>query len=322
MMRSAIWLALMLATGLVLMLLAAAAGLRSAARQRRRRRIDRFSGAGQADRIRDRAKGTRQTALRRRERRRWPDHLLPGLSARSLALIGRRRRRIATLLAMGLALTTTLGLQRLLALNPIFALSLGAASAFLLWLVWARTLDRKRRAAIEETMPEALDMIVRGLRIGQPVATAIQVVASGVTGPLAREFSETADRISYGKEVTEALREAAERCQNQDMRFLAAAVAIQYATGGNLADVLERLCGIARGRQQMRRKVRAITAEAKWTGRFLSAFPLLACMALLAINPEYFSEISDKSFFQPMLAVVGLLLALNLLFMRRIARFE
>ncbi len=79
---------------------------------------------------------------------------------------------------------------------------------------------------------------------------------------------------------------------------------------------------IARSRQQLQRKVRSITAEAKWSGRFLSAFPLIAAAALLAINPKYFDDIADKGFFMPMLGVVAVLLLLNILFMRWLVRIE
>ena len=79
---------------------------------------------------------------------------------------------------------------------------------------------------------------------------------------------------------------------------------------------------VARGRQQMRRKIRSITAEAKWSGRFLSAFPALATIMILSINPQYFSEIYDEPFFPYMLGVVAVLLLCNFLFMRWLVKIE
>ncbi|RRH76906.1 type II secretion system F family protein [Falsigemmobacter faecalis] len=190
------------------------------------------------------------------------------------------------------------------------------------WLMWGSYREAKYRAAVDDSVPEAMQMIVRALRIGQPVGFAIHGAGRDLTGPLAAEFTLTADRISYGQSVASALRDLAERCDNQNLRFLAAAVSIQSATGGNLADVLDRLAEIARGRQQMRRKISAIIAEARWSGRFLSAFPLIATGLVLLINPAHFEDIQGLDFFKPLLAIVGALLVLNLLYMRWLVQVE
>lgn len=190
------------------------------------------------------------------------------------------------------------------------------------WLMWGNYRQAKYRAAVDDAVPEAMQMIVRALRIGQPIGFAIHGAGRDLTGPLAAEFTLTADRISYGQSVASALRDLAERCDNQNLRFLAAAVSIQSATGGNLADVLDRLADIARGRQQMRRKISAIIAEARWSGRFLSAFPLIATGLVLMINPAHFEDIQGLDFFKPLLAVVGALLVLNLLYMRWLVQVE
>lgn len=190
------------------------------------------------------------------------------------------------------------------------------------WILWRNYRLAKYRGAVDDAVPEAMQMIVRALRIGQPVGVAIHGAGRDLTGPLAVEFTVTADRISYGQSVASALRDLAERCDNQNLRFLAAAVSIQSATGGNLADVLERLSDIARGRQQMRRKIAAIIAEARWSGRFLSAFPLLATGMVLLINPTHFAEIQDQSWFGPMLWGVGGLLLVNLFFMNWLVKVE
>ena len=228
----------------------------------------------------------------------------------------------APILLAAISLGATAAIWFILGIHPLVAGAVGILFGSALWLGWKRLLRNRRQNAIEDVVPEALEMIVRSLRIGQPIGTAIQGAGRDLRGPLAEEFREAADRISYGQVTTQSLRELAERCDNQSLRFLAAAVAIHSSTGGNLAEVLDRLSAIARGRQQTRRKIRAMTAEAKWSGNFLSAFPLAASMMLLAINPSYFSEISDKPFFTPLMAVVGVLLALNILFMRWLVKVE
>ncbi|MCB5408726.1 type II secretion system F family protein [Pseudogemmobacter faecipullorum] len=284
--------------------------------------VRRFSG-----RIRQSEGGGRSeadsVALRRSEAPPfWIRLFGEGAGAAGLASLSAEMRRVALVLTLTLTSLVMLLTQTFLGLNIFLGAAAGLGFSALAWYLWASMRIRKRMLLIEEAVPEALDMIVRSLRVGLPVVTAIQAVGNELSGPLAEEFAEVSRRISYGQTPISALREMAERCQNQNLRFFAAAVALQSSTGGNLAEVLERLCAIARGRQQLQRKVRSITAEAKWSGRFLSAFPLLATMMLLAINPRYFDEISDKAFFIPMLCVVAGLLVLNMLFMRWLVKIE
>ncbi|NPD17280.1 pilus assembly protein TadB [Xinfangfangia sp. D13-10-4-6] len=262
-------------------------------------------------------------ALRRNETpARWR-HLLPGnWHDVSMAAFTAEMRRIGLVLTLTITTLVMILFNTLLNINILLGAAAGLLLSGIVWYFWVKMRSNKRLLRIEESVPEALDMIVRSLRIGLPVSTALQVAGQELTGPLADEFSETSRRISYGQEPVRALREMAERCRNQSLRFLAAAVALQAATGGNLAEVLERLCAIARGRQQLQRKVRSITAEAKWSGRFLSFFPIGATIMLLSINPDYFSEISNKPFFIPMLCVVAGLLFMNILFMRWLVKIE
>lgn len=146
---------------------------------------------------------------------------------------------------------------------------------------WISTKANKRMSMIEEQLPDAVELMVRSLKVGHPFASAIQIVAKEVKDPLGTEFGVIADESAYGKDVGEALKEMAERLDMQDMRFLAVAVTIQQQSGGNLAQILAGLAQVIRARFRLFRRVKAIKAEAKWSGKFLSAFPL---MALLVIN--------------------------------------
>ena len=94
--------------------------------------------------------------------------------------------------------------------------------------------------------------------------------------PLGTEFGLIADEAAYGRDVAESLKAFAERMDSQDLRFLAVAVTIQQQSGGNLAEILDGLAKVIRARFKLFRRVKAITAEAKWSGMFLSGFPLVA----------------------------------------------
>ena len=162
---------------------------------------------------------------------------------------------------------------------------------------WVSSKANKRLAMIEE----------RSLRVGHPFVSAIQIVSKEVKDPLASEFGVIADESAYGRDVGEALKDMAERLDMQDLRFLAVAVTIQQQSGGNLAEILAGLAQVIRARFRLFRRVKAITAEAKWSGKFLSAFPLVA---LVVIN------LGDPPYFIPACFIVAIFLGVNLLVMR------
>jgi tight adherence protein B len=141
-------------------------------------------------------------------------------------------------------------------------------------------------------------------------------VAKEIPDPLGTEFGIIADEAAYGREVTESLKSFAERMDSQDLRFLAVAVTIQQQSGGNLAEILDGLSKVIRARFKLFRKVRAITAEAKWSGMFLSAFPILALIMIITIQPNYYDEVRETSVFIPTALVVCVFLIINIIFMK------
>ena len=187
---------------------------------------------------------------------------------------------------------------------------------------WINQKAKKRMAMIEEQLPDAIELMVRSLRVGHPFSSAIQIVAKEVEDPLATEFGIIADEAAYGRDVSEALKEMAERLDMQDLRFLAVAVTIQQQSGGNLAEVLEGLSKVIRSRFRLFRRVKAITAEAQWSGKFLSAFPLLCLAGIMIKSPHYYDEVLDHPLFIPACFVVGILLGANLIVMRALTNIK
>lgn len=181
---------------------------------------------------------------------------------------------------------------------------------------WVNSKAKKRMGMIEEQLPDAVELMVRSLRVGHPFASAIQIVAKEVEDPLATEFGIIADENAYGRDVGEALKEMSERLDMQDLRFLAVAVTIQQQSGGNLAEILAGLAKVIRARFRLFRRVKAITAEAQWSGKFLSAFPLICLAIILGSDPGYYDEVLDHAYFIPACFVVGILLTANLIVMR------
>lgn len=181
---------------------------------------------------------------------------------------------------------------------------------------WINSKAKKRMAQIEEQLPDAVELMVRSLKVGHPFSSTISIVSREIDDPLATEFGVIADESAYGRDVGEALKDMAERLDMQDLRFLAVAVTIQQQSGGNLAEILAGLAKVIRARFRLFRRVKAITAEAQWSGKFLSAFPLLCLLFIILKDPHFYDEVMDHPYFIPACFVVGILLGLNLIVMR------
>ncbi len=182
--------------------------------------------------------------------------------------------------------------------------------------VWVGRLAKKRTSLLEEQLPDSVELMVRSLRVGHPFVTAVGIVAKEVPDPLGTEFGVISDEAAYGRDITEALKAFAERMDNQDLRFLAVAVTIQQQSGGNLAEILDGLAKVIRARFKLFRRVNAITAEAKWSGRFLSFFPIGALVMILLAKPDYYDAVQETNAFIPAALFVAVFLALNMIFMK------
>jgi len=187
---------------------------------------------------------------------------------------------------------------------------------------WVAGKAKKRYNLIEEQLPDAIDMLVRGLRVGHPFVQALASASREIPDPLGSELGFIADEAAYGRDMGEALMSFAERMDMQDLRFLAVAVTIQQQSGGNLADILDGLSKVVRARFKLFRKVRAITAEAKWSGMFLSGFPIVAMIMISVIKPDYYDEVKETALFIPVSIVVFAFLAVNILYMRKMVNIQ
>ncbi|MEM9428208.1 MAG: type II secretion system F family protein [Pseudomonadota bacterium] len=182
--------------------------------------------------------------------------------------------------------------------------------------VWLNNKAKKRMSLFEEQLPDAVELIVRSLRVGHPFSSAINIVAQEMPDPLGTEFGMIADEATYGMDVTESLDKMAQRIDLQDVKFLAVAVAIQTQSGGNLAEILDGLAKVIRARFKLFRKVKAITAEARWSGWFLSVFPIAALIIIQLIDPNYYDDVRDTAAFVPAAIAVCIFLIVNVIFMR------
>lgn len=188
--------------------------------------------------------------------------------------------------------------------------------------MWISKKANKRMSMIEEQLPEAVELMVRSLRVGHPFSSAIQIVAKEIADPLGTEMGMISDEAAYGRDMGETLKAMAERLDMQDMRFLAVAVTIQQQSGGNLAEILHGLAQVIRARFRLFRRVKAITAEAQWSGKLLSAFPIMALVAINVIKPDYFDEVMETDAFIPACLIVAAFLVTNMIVMRSLVNIK
>lgn len=181
---------------------------------------------------------------------------------------------------------------------------------------WVNSTAKKRMNLLEEQLPDSIELMVRSLRVGHPFSTAIGIVAKEIPDPLGSEFGVISDEAAYGRDVSESLKAFAERMDSQDLRFLAVAVSIQQQSGGNLAEILEGLARVVRARFKLFRRVRAITAEAKWSGMFLSGFPIAALVMINVVQPDYYDEVKETTAYIPAALFVITFLIINIIYMK------
>ena len=221
---------------------------------------------------------------------------------------------VSILAFLGLSVGTSTSLP----VRGLVSVAMGVGGIF----TWINMKAGKRMNMLEEQLPDAIELMVRSLKVGHPFTSAIQIVASEVADPLGTEFGVLSDEAAYGRDIGEALKDMAERLDMQDMRFLAVAVTIQQQSGGNLAEILSGLAKVIRARFRLFRRVKAITAEAKWSGKFLSGFPIMALIGIQLLKPDYYDEAMEHPYFIPACLAVGAFLILNLIVMRALVNIK
>jgi tight adherence protein B len=207
-----------------------------------------------------------------------------------------------------------------------FSLTNAAALAFILGLIvpmlQVRMKRNERMLRLVTQMPDALDLMARGLQVGHPLNITLQSVADEMSDPVATEFGIVVDQVSFGDELTEAFRDFSERIDQEDVHYLATAIAIQHGTGGDLARVLKVLSRTIRDRLNMRKKIKALTAEGRLTGAFLSLIPILIFIAMQVLSPEYYGSIAGEPEAVPLGISVFMLMVLNAIVLRKLVNFR
>jgi len=181
---------------------------------------------------------------------------------------------------------------------------------------------KKRVGAFTAKFPDAIELLVRGLRSGLPISETLGVVASEVPGPVGVEFRAVADKMKIGRTMEAALQETAERLGTPEFQFFTITLAIQRETGGNLAETLSNLADVLRKRAQMKLKIRAMSSESKASAYIIGALPFIVFGIIFYINTEYMQHFFDDE----RLIIAGLggmvWMSIGALIMRKMINFE
>ncbi len=225
------------------------------------------------------------------------------------------------LMACGLMATVTFLVVWLITSLAWLALLLALAAAPLPY--WSVQLAARRRVRrLEEQFPQAVDQIAVSLRAGHAFATGLLMVAEEVADPLGAEFRLVYDRQNYGKPLPDVLKEFAERVPLLDVRIFVTAVLTQRETGGNLAEVLDKLSALIRERFKIKRQVRVVSAHGRITGYVLALLPPVVAALLYLIAPAHIMTLVEDPLGIRLVGAAIVLQIAGTLAIRRIVNIE
>lgn len=204
----------------------------------------------------------------------------------------------------------------------IQAVALGVFVGLVIPPIGVTIIRNRRIKRMVHQLPDALDLMARGLRVGHPLNVSIGAVAREMSDPVASEFGLIFDQVSYGDDLPDAFFEFSERVGLEDVSYLASSIGIQHGTGGDLAHVIEILSKVIRGRIALRRRIKAISAEGRMTAWFLSGLPVLIYFMMSITSPDYYGGVAEDPLYLPMAAAVVTFTVMNAIILVRLVNFK
>ncbi len=177
--------------------------------------------------------------------------------------------------------------------SPVLGLAL-AISIMVLPVTWLNMRRNRRMKRLANQLPDVFEIMSQALRAGHSLASALQVVHEQLPDPVGTEFGRVFHEQNLGIKIEDALLSMADRVDSMDVRFFVTAVLIQRQTGGDLAEVLDNIGSVIRGRLELLGMVQSLTAEGRMSGYVLFALPFLVFAAVMGLNPNYGHELLDE----------------------------
>lgn len=206
--------------------------------------------------------------------------------------------------------------------DPMTVVSVSALVFLILPLAIVGNNLKRRKADLIKQLPDALDLMSRGLKVGHPLNTTLQSVANEMPDPIGTEFGLVVDQVAYGDELTTAIRAMADRLEEEDIQYLAVALTMQHGTGGDLAGILRTLARVIRARMSLRRKIKAITAEGRMTAYILSCVPVAIVLVMTIFTPSFYGDVMHYPIFWPVMGTIAFAVVLNAFILLKLVNFR
>ncbi|TKV69256.1 type II secretion system F family protein [Marinobacter panjinensis] len=201
---------------------------------------------------------------------------------------------------------------------PVLFAPFGASLPFL----YLRRKRSQRIAKIEEQLPDVVDVIIRALRAGHPFIEAIRLVSTEMPGPVKEEFQTTFNEINYGGDVRSALLGLLQRVPSVLIMALITAVLVQRESGGNLAEVLEKIASVIRGRFRFQRRVRTLSAEGRISAWVLTMTPFVLFVLISLVNPDYMPMLTESPRGGDIVLVALVLIVIGVFWIKKILNLK
>ncbi len=229
---------------------------------------------------------------------------------------------VSRLLAVSAILAVVAGIIPVAVGWSVFLVPVTALVAAILPLLYVVFKRRKRLKAFAAQMPAALELIARALRSGHSLGSGFNLVATEMSAPICTEFMRVFEEQNLGIALEDALEDMTDRVPNLDLKFFSTAVILQRQTGGDLAEILDKIGYIIRERFKIYGQVQALTGEGRLSGIVLLALPPVLFMAVYQLNPEYISVLFTEDMGKQMLAGAAVMQVLGALVIRKIINIK
>jgi tight adherence protein B len=226
---------------------------------------------------------------------------------------------LASLLTGGLGFVA---MQYLFSMPLLAAILFALFSALAFPHVYVGSRIKRRQMRFIEHFPDAIDLMVRGLKAGLPIAESIRTAGEEIPDPVGLELRRITDAVRIGRKINEVLLDTARRMNLQEFNFFTIALSIQAETGGNLAETLNNLAEVLRGRRQLKRKIKALSSEAKASAYIIGSLPFIMTGLIYLVNSSYIMGLFNDTRGQILIGFGLAMIAAGAGVMYRMVKFE
>ncbi len=207
-------------------------------------------------------------------------------------------------------------------IGPVPAIGFGIAGGLLLPYVYVNFARNKRFKAFSNEFPNAVDVIVRGVKAGLPLVDCLKIIASEASEPVKSEFQTIVEDQTLGLPIDEAVGRLPERVPLTESNFFAIVIAIQTRTGGSLSEALANLSKVLRERRKMKAKIKAMSSEAKASAGIIGSLPVVVAVLVYLSSPDYILLLFQTTVGNIVLVICGMWMLMGVLVMRKMINFD